>query len=863
MGKFSKNNNNISDFFEKMKSDVEKEREEKNNRLDDFDDESDLFKTGAIKIDFDDKKEVSDPLKMIQSKVMKVDFSDEEEKSEPVHEEHNVSTEEPESLLEKCRVFTQDEDGNDYVPQDTHLYELKSVAEILKNESQDAIESLSKKYHIEITDTVKNGSSEQSDDLTDVFEVDENKKTEEEITDKRTKEFIDMVNDSGIKSDVDEVNISTENSAELPEISDIDSSQKFDANNTVIKEKHTTIKFIPVKDDNQKKPKISLSSFTGNIGAISKETDDTPQNNIETKLESNDFDDYIPEKEIENFEDLKKNIIKYSKKKRFKFLQIFSSLLCFIGLLVFLIPSVFEKFTTDFATSSVVLISILSLDLLFNIDMFAGFKNLFSKFAKPDVSLALASVSAISILLIHYFSSFTDYIYESYYLALTVSFAMLVRAVLIFCYYSSKLIALKITYGKNPKNAVTLINDQTVTFAMAKNSIEGDALISAPRKVDFIKDFNKYFDYNMILNGKFYYYQIIGTILAIVLAIAGSVYFENIILGLSCFTIISLIISLPTAFMINILPIYSANKKLRLHGAMISGVAGAMQIENSNAALVYSSELFPSGSVVLKDMKILSDNSIDDTILKAASLTEAVNSTLAPIFKKIAKTNSAYILPDSDTVKYEERLGLSGWVDNELLFIGNRTLLESHGISVPDIEVDRQILKNGYFPVYLATVQKACALLVVKYIPDYSISKVLRKISTLGVTLLINNNDPNINEEMIADYFDIYDDTLKVLSNSGVSMYNKAASFTESAPSPAVYKRNNLSLVKIINSANSVKKSNYLLTILYVIISILFATGFVYLTFSQKDSFPTTSNVLLFEVISTVFSLIVYLFKKP
>ena len=240
------------------------------------------------------------------------------------------------------------------------MLQLKSVAEILKNESQDAIESLSKKYHIEITDTVKNESSEQSDDLTDVFEVDD-KETDKEITDKRTKEFIDMVNDSGIKSDVDEENISTENSAELPEISDIDSSQKFDANNTVIKEKHTTIKFIPVKDDNQKKPKISLSSFTGNIGAIRKETDDTPQNNIETKLESNDFDDYIPEKEIENIEDLKKNIIKYSKKKRFKFLQIFSSLLCFIGSLIFLIPSVFEKFTTDFDTSSVVLISILSL----------------------------------------------------------------------------------------------------------------------------------------------------------------------------------------------------------------------------------------------------------------------------------------------------------------------------------------------------------------------------------------------------------------------------------------------------------------------------------------------------------------------
>lgn len=31
-------------------------------------------------------------------------------------------------------------------------------------------------------------------------------------------------------------------------------------------------------------------------------------------------------------------------------------------------------------------------------------------------------------------------------------------------------------------------------------------------------------------------------------------------------------------------------------------------------------------------------------------------------------------------------MGISGWVDNKLLFVGNRTLMEAHGIEVPSVE---------------------------------------------------------------------------------------------------------------------------------------------------------------------------------
>ena len=94
---------------------------------------------------------------------------------------------------------------------------------------------------------------------------------------------------------------------------------------------------------------------------------------------------------------------------------------------------------------------------------------------------------------------------------------------------------------------------------------------------------------------------------------------------------------------------------------MIAGKIGAEHIEMANCAVFTSEDIFPSGTVTLHNMKVLSENSIDDTIIRAASLTETLNSPLTNIFKRIAGNSNITALPDSDTVKYEDRMGISGW----------------------------------------------------------------------------------------------------------------------------------------------------------------------------------------------------------
>lgn len=94
--------------------------------------------------------------------------------------------------------------------------------------------------------------------------------------------------------------------------------------------------------------------------------------------------------------------------------------------------------------------------------------------------------------------------------------------------------------------------------------------------------------------------------------------------------------------------------------------------------------------------------------------------------------------------------------------------MEAHGIAVPSVETDRKLLRRGYFPVYVATDDKACALLAVQYSVKPELAREFRKISAMGITMLIDSSDPNLTEEMICDYMGLYDDSVKVMSTGGL-----------------------------------------------------------------------------------------------
>ena len=755
-----------------------------------------------------------------------------------------TESEEP-SLLEKCRPFILDGEEGESAMESAPTYRLESVAEILNSESKRALDKLSQKYEISFDDLGKYSVEAEPEAPKPDEETKSNKAPENEA-------FEDLISSLSKVGQV-QTNVSV--------ISDIDPSAPQKEPETPDIHNTATIKFTPVADVNNTS-RISVSSrtrpidLTGELTGLPEAGAEEPENKVQ--LEQSEFEEYIPKEEFSDEKDAKRILRQLSVKKRSAFLRTVFSGLGLILLCIAKLPFMSEMLLAHTMAANIICTTVLGIITVINADMFKSLPKIFSRHSNPDVLSVTASVSVIAYGITAVFKN--EIALDLILLGASILF---VRALSSFWNAGYMLAGFKQISLSSPKRAVKLIGDQAVTFAMAKNAIEGDVLAAAPQRTKHIDSYMKYSTFRIVLSGKLPVITVISLLLSVVVGLACTAYFDGVLYGFYSAAAIQCFAALPVIFMIDNLPLYSSAKRLAKMGAMIAGKTGAERVENANAAVFSADELFPSGTVQLHRLQVLSDNSIDDTIIRAASLTEAMRSPLAPIFKKIAGTGGNTVLPDSDTVKYEDRMGISGWVDDKLLFIGNRTLMEAHGIEVPNVELDRKILRQGLFPVYVASQDKACALITVSYTVREDIAKELRRVSALGVTMLINSSDPNMTEEMICDYFGLYSDSVKVMSAAGCHMYKNAVTPTPSYSAPAAYKSNPLGLAAIISNASKIKKSNLLLTVLYVISAALGSVLFAYMSFDGSGSLMGGATVLLYSLISAVVSYILYLTQKP
>ena len=761
----------------------------------------------------------------------------EEKKTEPKQAETEVKKP---SLLDKCMPYILDENGKEAVDEQP-IYKLQSVADILKEDSEKALERLSKKYDISFDDLGHSiYLSPEIEDKPEIAET-EIKQEEKPVVKKEIK---------NIQSNVPFV------------ISDIDNPVQTETEEKKDLSQTATVTFTPVSSGTPSGSRITVSSRTQSIdltGEIVKLPDNsTEQKEDELRLEEDAFDEYTPKEEYTDEKSGAKLLRKYSVIKRTTFLTAFATVFLTLLLAFMKLPFMTGILLAYTTVCMIVCSSVAGLNILLNFRMFAALPKIFKNSSVPDTAAALASVFTVpyAVMAIINNEIFLDMLL---FLSVILSF----RAISDFWKAAYMLTNLKQITTSAPKKAIKLISDPAITVSMAKNAVEGDILIASEQKTAQIGSFMKYATFGDFFGGKFPLITVLSLVLSVVVGFACGYYFESITNGLYAAAAIQCFTALPSAFFIDTLPLYSASKRLSKVGAMMSGKAGAQSIEMANAAVVTSQQLFPSGTVTLHRMQVLSENNLEDTIVRAASLTEALDSPLCPIFKKIAGTGNITVLPDSDTVKYEERMGISGWVDNRLLFIGNRTLMETHNIDVPSVEVDRKILRQGFFPVYVATDDKVCALLIVRYSVNPEISQQLRKLTGAGVTLLVNSTDPNLTEEMICDYLGLYTDSVKVMTAAGCHIHKNTVLPAKTSIAPAAHKGNPLALPTLLNCAGKFRKSNILLTAAYIICAVMAIFVFAYSSFVGSDSPISDTVLLLYCVISTAITYLLYLLERP
>lgn len=536
------------------------------------------------------------------------------------------------------------------------------------------------------------------------------------------------------------------------------------------------------------------------------------------------------------------------------------AVLTFILLLIMaspILPTIHDKLYVNQSFFGIISTAIFAVICLVNYDALFAIPSLFKKQHIVESTTGILSVVSIIYSLVSLASG-----KNPYNVLMFVSLNIFFKCIAVCLRESTLLRNFRIIASKNKKFAVEFLGDRQVTFAMAKNSVDGEVLVGIDSPCVNVLDFIKNTEVDKVSNHNFSITALIATVCCTILGIFYGVYTESLHGFFMAFTVFAGFAFAPTLLFTDILPLYTAALKLSKKGAMITGSTAAKKIELANAVTVRSRDIFPAGTITLYNIHALDSNRMDETLLFAAALTKQIGSPYESIFADIAASSGGKV-PEADSVKYEERLGISGWVGNRHVFIGNRTLLEAHGIKAPSFEIDKKILQNGYFPVYVASDEKPCALLMVKYNVKADIAYELQKLCGSGVTLLVDTCDPNITSEMVCDYFGLYDESVYVMGSSGAQLYQNNSKMKDSISAYAAHKGKCEGFLSIFNCAARIKRDIAFLRVFHNIAWVITSAVYIYSSYLNGLSPIDSGMAYLYIAVSFVVSFIIHLFNKP
>ncbi len=782
----------------------------------------------------------------------KSEDSEAEAKSEEVKKQ-------TESLLSRCSQFVAD-DKNSPILTSQPAYSLDSVESIIAEAERRAQERISKLYGAEKAAKVTTQKSVEAE-----AEIKEDiAKTEPEIKDDGTAPIeafrLPERNEAAEQEDESVKNFQyryadEDRSSETDEGATI----AFDAIKEVPADGNTAV-FTPVSAENDEPAEGDTLSFAA-IG----DTMPVPELDIDLDIVSSsvsfDSDENAEEELFGDYETVADSIpIEKDLRSALRKINIraFFTFVLAAVLSIMASPLVESSREANPRMFLVLATALTGLCTLINIDILKGFAAPFTKKSGDTLPVAISALSAII------FGAFC--IVNKDFLAPQFGF---IAAIGMLCSLIGKrnnakrrLIGFNQISNDHEKFALTLIDEDNGSYAIAHDAVEGEALVASGRKTINIRRYLTNSQFTDPFSGKSAIISIVTLLIAVLMAAYGFIS-ESPAYALYFFAAFTAIGTPLTSALIGTLPAKMAANRLSNYDAMLTSYEAAEEIEQVNAVTFDIKSIFPRGRVKMYDMKVLSPNNLDETIFNAAAVTTAINSPLGHVFRRIARTSEDFVLPPSDSVKYENRLGISGWVGDHSILVGNRTLMETHGVSVPSVEVDKKILRNGYFPVYVASDGRPCALLIVGYEADHDIANELRRLTKTGVVLLVNNCDPNVTEEMLCDYFGLPEDFVKIMQSGSIRMYKDKTEYRESVAAKASFDGGAAGISAVVTAAIKIKRLTAIMAALHIILVFAGIAAFAALVLGNFATFLTPGYIIAYLAASAATVLLAPILYRP
>ena len=168
-----------------------------------------------------------------------------------------------------------------------------------------------------------------------------------------------------------------------------------------------------------------------------------------------------------------------------------------------------------------------------------------------------------------------------------------------------------------------------------------------------------------------------GVIGAITCFTAGDVF-----VGVSAMCAVAVSALPMSATLVSAATLRNTNRRLLREGAMAASYDAAVDVTAANAVVLDAAELFDAANCRLRGMKMYHKMRVDEALLYTAAMTIQSGGTLSAVFDGVI-LHKCEMLPQVESLRYEERLGCSGWIYNQRVLVGNRDLLQKHNVDAP------------------------------------------------------------------------------------------------------------------------------------------------------------------------------------
>ncbi|MBR2133553.1 MAG: hypothetical protein IJ851_02465 [Eubacterium sp.] len=295
------------------------------------------------------------------------------------------------------------------------------------------------------------------------------------------------------------------------------------------------------------------------------------------------------------------------------------------------------------------------------------------------------------------------------------------------------------------------------------------------------------------------------------------------------------------------------SKSLEENGAMINGFEGANMVVDANAIVIEAQDLFGARSCEIHGIKTFNGAKADDVIIQTAAVIMKTKSPLSSVFDDVI-IGKQTILPEVEDVVYEDRLGTSAWIYRKKVLVGTRELLSHHGVQVPREEFEKRYTRKNRKILYLAIAGKLMAMFVVSYNAEPKLKRALRKLEKSGLTILVKSSDPFINDESIAQLFQLPDGFVRVMSAANGRTFEKYSDMcVEKSPAYVIHNGSALGFVSAMSGAEGLEEARRILSVLITFGCALGIGIVTLLSFMNGLGQLNSINIVLFQTVWCLF----------